>query len=104
MKFDYDDDDDDDDDVDDADDDDGYGDEAVGADGDGNSWAAAAGVRINAECGNIFCTMHGLYETNRPNDVRADSAMPYLPHSSSSLVCSSLLESGSLSLLADGIM
>ena len=59
MKFD---DDDDDDDVDDADDDDGYGDEAVGADSDGNS-GAAAGISINAEYGNIISTMHYNYDT-----------------------------------------
>ena len=49
-----------DDDVDDADDgdDDGYGDEAVGADSDGNSGAVAAGISINAEYGNIISTMH----------------------------------------------
>ena len=60
-------DDDDDDDVDDAEDDDddadGYGDEAVGADSDGNSGAVAAGISINAEYGNIISTMHYNNET-----------------------------------------
>ena len=50
--------DDDDDDDDDDDGDDDYGDENVGAGNDGNSWAVAADISINAEYGNIISTMH----------------------------------------------
>ena len=49
LQFDYGDDD---------DDDDGYGDEAGGVDSDGNSGVVAAGIRINAEYGNIISIMH----------------------------------------------